>query len=167
MTRFWDRCSYVCWRVGIVVCGSSNIDVIVWSIVQMCAVYIVSNVDWNQVVPYNNDSTASRLLSEVKHYLAQLVLRWGTTLESWEYYFSLFFLFVFVTCPSHLKFTHREWYMRVVFACFVYVCWYLMKKSLSFEIRPHLCVKCNYSSIQGTSISHLNGWIYCANVQYV
>ena len=32
--------------------------------------------------PYNDDSTASRLLSEVKHHLARLVLRWGTTLES-------------------------------------------------------------------------------------
>ena len=32
--------------------------------------------------PYNDDSTASRLLSEVKHRLARLVLRWGTTLES-------------------------------------------------------------------------------------
>ena len=26
-------------------------------------------------------------LSEVKHYLAQLVLRWGTTLESWVLFF--------------------------------------------------------------------------------
>ena len=32
--------------------------------------------------PYQHDSTASRLLSEVKHVRAQLVLRWGTTLES-------------------------------------------------------------------------------------
>ena len=32
--------------------------------------------------PYQHDSTASRLLSEVKHARAQLVLRWGTTLES-------------------------------------------------------------------------------------
>ena len=31
--------------------------------------------------PYHDDSTASRLLSEVKHRRAQLVLRWGTTLE--------------------------------------------------------------------------------------
>ena len=31
--------------------------------------------------PYQDDSTASRLLSEVKHLRAQLVLRWGTTLE--------------------------------------------------------------------------------------
>ena len=37
--------------------------------------------------PYNHDSTASRLLSEVKHDLVRLVLRWGTTLE----YLMLFF----------------------------------------------------------------------------
>ena len=41
--------------------------------------------------PYHSDSTASRLLSEVKHYRARLVLRWGTTLESLVlfFYFSL------------------------------------------------------------------------------
>ena len=32
--------------------------------------------------PYQHESTASRLLSEVKHVRARLVLRWGTTLES-------------------------------------------------------------------------------------
>ena len=32
--------------------------------------------------PYQHDSTASRLLSEVKHVRAWFVLRWGTTLES-------------------------------------------------------------------------------------
>ena len=32
--------------------------------------------------PYHDDNTASRLLSEVKHRRARLVLRWGTTLES-------------------------------------------------------------------------------------
>ena len=36
----------------------------------------------SQVVPYHDDSTASRLLSEVKHPRAWLVLRWGTTFES-------------------------------------------------------------------------------------
>ena len=35
-----------------------------------------------RVRPYQHDSTASRLLSEVKHVRARLVLRWGTTLES-------------------------------------------------------------------------------------
>ena len=42
----------------------------------------------NQERPYQDDSTASRLLSEVKHLRAWLVLRWGTTLE----YRVLFFL---------------------------------------------------------------------------
>jgi hypothetical protein len=39
--------------------------------------------------PYNDDSTASRTLCDVKHRLTRLVLRWGTTLES----LVLFFLF--------------------------------------------------------------------------
>ena len=42
--------------------------------------------------PYNHDSTASRLLSEVKHDLARLVLRWGTTLESLVLFFLPFAL---------------------------------------------------------------------------
>ncbi|KAL7443866.1 hypothetical protein ACHAXM_009017, partial [Skeletonema potamos] len=39
--------------------------------------------------PYHSDSTASRLLSEVKHCRARLVLRWGTTLESLVLFFCL------------------------------------------------------------------------------
>ena len=45
--------------------------------------------------PYNRDSTASRLLSEVKHDLARLVLRWGTTLE----YLVLFFYLLLLSPP--------------------------------------------------------------------
>ncbi len=37
--------------------------------------------------PYHSDSTASRLLSEVKHCWARLVLRWGTMLESLVLFF--------------------------------------------------------------------------------
>jgi len=44
----------------------------------------------NQERPYHSDSTASRLLSEVKHCRAQLVLQWGTMLESWVLFFCLF-----------------------------------------------------------------------------
>ena len=40
----------------------------------------ILTIQW--VKAYHDDSTASRLLSEVKHRRAQLVLRWGTTLES-------------------------------------------------------------------------------------
>ena len=40
--------------------------------------------------PYNDENTASRSLSEVKHHLSQLVLRWGTTLESWVLTFCSF-----------------------------------------------------------------------------
>ncbi|KAL7442174.1 hypothetical protein ACHAXH_007299 [Discostella pseudostelligera] len=43
--------------------------------------------------PYHSDSTASRLLSEVKHCRARLVLRWGTTLESLVLFFCYFSLF--------------------------------------------------------------------------
>jgi hypothetical protein len=44
----------------------------------------------SQERPYQHDSTASRLLSEVKHVRARLVLRWGTTLESRVLFFSYF-----------------------------------------------------------------------------
>ena len=47
----------------------------------------------NQERPNHGDSTASRLLSEVKHHRAWLVLRWGTTLESWVLFFSFVILF--------------------------------------------------------------------------
>lgn len=43
--------------------------------------------------PYHDDSTASRLLSEVKHRRARLVLRWGTTLESRVLFFYIFLSF--------------------------------------------------------------------------
>ena len=48
--------------------------------------------DHKQERPYNYDSTASRLLSKVKHDLTRLELRWGTTLESLVLFFYLFLL---------------------------------------------------------------------------
>jgi hypothetical protein len=45
----------------------------------LCKYYLAVS---SQERPYNSDSTASRSLCEVKHYLARLVLRWGTTLET-------------------------------------------------------------------------------------
>ena len=53
--------------------------------------YIFRFIIAKQERPYQHDSTASRLLSEVKHARAQLVLRWGTTLESWVLFFLAFF----------------------------------------------------------------------------
>ena len=51
--------------------------------------------------PYHDDSTASRLLSEVKHRRAQLVLRWGTTLESWVLFLPFsFFPHILLPPPS-------------------------------------------------------------------
>jgi hypothetical protein len=44
--------------------------------------------------PYNDDSTASRPLCEVKHRLARLVLRWGTTLESLVMFFCNYYKFL-------------------------------------------------------------------------
>ena len=44
--------------------------------------------------PHHDDSTASRSLCEVKHHRAQLVLRWGTTLESWVLFFCSFCFFI-------------------------------------------------------------------------
>ena len=49
--------------------------------------YILYFLADDQDGPYHSDSTASRLLSEVKHCRARLVLRWGTTLESLVLFF--------------------------------------------------------------------------------
>lgn len=49
--------------------------------------YKHKNQPSHQERPYHSDSTASRLLSEVKHCRARLVLRWGTTLESLVLFF--------------------------------------------------------------------------------
>ena len=55
-----------------------------------CGLYILI-LSLCQERPYHNDSTASRLLSEVKHCRARLVLQWGTTLESLVLFFYIFF----------------------------------------------------------------------------
>ena len=60
---------------------------------------IVRNFISNKIRPYNHDNTASRLLSEVKHRRAWLVLRWGTTLESQV----LFFCFLPQPPPHNLS----------------------------------------------------------------
>ena len=53
--------------------------------------YILRNVLYIQERPHHSDSTASRLLSEVKHCRARLLLRWGTTLESLVLFFLTFY----------------------------------------------------------------------------
>ena len=55
--------------------------------------------------PYHSDSTASRLLSEVKHCRARLVLRWGTTLESLVLFFCFFASFFWCMKQRHLSHT--------------------------------------------------------------
>ena len=54
--------------------------------------YIFYGVPLHQERPYQLDSTASRLLSEVKQARVCLVLRWGTTLESQMLFFLHFLL---------------------------------------------------------------------------
>ena len=54
--------------------------------------YVFDCASLCQQGPYHDDSTASRLLSEVKHRRARLVLRWGTTLESRVFLFLQLFL---------------------------------------------------------------------------
>ena len=85
--------------------------------------------------PYNDDSIASRLLSEVKHRLAWLVLRWGTTLESQVLFFcNLAFAgqppyhthinYIFIhdsICTTHGRYTapkiHPVWYFSSALNC--------------------------------------------------
>ena len=66
----------------------------------MRRLYMCQHGPLNQERPYHDDSTASRLLSEVKHRRAWLVLRWGTTLESQVLFFCLFR----IQCPPNIFF---------------------------------------------------------------
>jgi hypothetical protein len=58
----------------------------------LASIYNILKSEIPQERPYHDDSTASRLLSEVKHCRARLVLRWGTTLESRVLFFLHFAL---------------------------------------------------------------------------
>ena len=70
----------------------------------MAAIHSVNKPHCIQDRPYNDDNTASRLLSEVKHHLARLVLRWGTTLESLVLIFCCYYLFsILITSLSMHK----------------------------------------------------------------
>ena len=64
--------------------------------------FISSNVHQNWWdCSFQDDSTATHLLSEVKHLRGQLVLRWGTTLESLMLIFlPLCLFFFFFACCS-------------------------------------------------------------------
>ncbi len=73
--------------------------------------------------PYHSDSTASRLLSEVKHRRARLVLRWGTTLESLVLFFlhhSLFFFF-FTFLPPCLLPTLCSHFWLILSSTFIHI----------------------------------------------
>ena len=58
-----------------------------------CHLLSIAVTPSQQERPYHDDSTASRLLSEVKHRRARLVLRWGTTLESRVLFFCYYYYF--------------------------------------------------------------------------
>jgi cellulose synthase/poly-beta-1,6-N-acetylglucosamine synthase-like glycosyltransferase len=64
--------------------------------------------------PYQHDSTASRLLSEVRHVRAWLVLRWGTTLESQV-------LFSFLSFLSFIFFFLFSFFFYILFYLFFYI----------------------------------------------
>ena len=91
---FWPECVcpwphvssgpvFVLWSYLVFVCFA------LFSETTTC-IYFESSAHY-QERPYHSDSTASRLLSEVKHCRARLVLRWGTTLESLVLFFCVFF----------------------------------------------------------------------------
>ena len=68
------------------------------------SLYLYQEIDTiYQNRPHNHDSTASRLLSEVKHDLALLVLRWGTTLEHRVLIFFCWFDWRLIYFDSHAK----------------------------------------------------------------
>ena len=72
--------------------GASNLCIICSALLCLAlfSILCLRVCNWEQ--PNHNESTASRLLSKVKHYRAWLVLRWGTTLES-RVLFSLFLFY--------------------------------------------------------------------------
>lgn len=74
-------------------------------IILFVRLYKYKNCLCGQERPYHSDSTASRLLSEVKHCRARLVLRWGTTLESLVLFFCSYpFANIFVTSLLFLSY---------------------------------------------------------------
>ena len=86
----------------------------------VCAVCVCRECRCKQERPYHDDNTASRLLSEVKHHRARLVLRWGTTLESRVLFFCSFAPFCHAT---DTKVWISSWCVRFVFlVCLITQC---------------------------------------------
>ena len=79
-----------------------------------------------------SDSTASRLLSEVKHCRARLVLRWGTTLES-------LMLFFYTFCPIRLWSSPSFVYNYPFIPSFSYKSSSSWKSSFAFQPRASIC----------------------------
>jgi hypothetical protein len=102
-------------------------------------IYITKIRALNRERPYQHDSTASRLLSEVKHVRAWLVLRWGTTLESQV-------LFSFTFCLYLLLFFY--FYLFILGGHF----YYYYYSSIYLILPPPLAICIQYSNHPSYSI---------------
>ena len=96
---------------------------------------------WCQERPYHNDSTASRLLSEVKHCRAWLVLRWGTTLESQV----LFFCHFLFSC-THNQMPYTFFYLPLRYFYYKYLCLFGHSLILSFYPSNPITLQQHYTS---------------------
>ena len=112
-------------------------------------VYIYCNGCRNeQERPYHDDSTASRLLSEVKHRRAWLVLRWGTTLESQVLFFcNLLLNFTLLQTPQPIliNFTHTYSTMPIHLFCaiqFQHISYYSQIKPYPFGLYKSDAIIC-------------------------
>ena len=100
----------------------------------------VSMWPYKQERPYHDDSTASRLLSEVKHHRARLVLRWGTTLESRALFFCHPLSFCLFPCssPCFCSFHSFYFFSFVSYCCFLLSC--LISYFLLLHSHMHSCI---------------------------
>ena len=104
------------------------------------AILYVSMWPYKQERPYHDDSTASRLLSEVKHHRARLVLRWGTTLESRVLFFCHPLSFCLFPCssPCFCSFHSFYFFSFVSYCCFLLSC--LISYFLLLHSHMHSCI---------------------------
>ena len=125
-----------------------------------CGLYILI-LSFCQERPYHNDSTASRLLSEVKHCRARLVLRWGTTLESLVLFFCISFVHlkyrlrayvVFTTHVNHSTINQTRRGGRVLLdGVWVCICMYVyvfLRRKVSFNNQLNLDGRRDFYSLE-------------------
>ena len=107
--------------------------------------------------PYHDDSTASRLLSEVKHRRAWLVLRWGTTLESQVLFFCYFYLsrpHDLLHIASSLSYTSYILYLTHCCCCCCCCCCFSFSFSSCNHQIPLLLFTFIYMNYQYTLLLH-------------